>query len=152
MSPPTCQKCGGDIAGWLCQNCPAEFRENDDGVLIFDVEAPAEAGDTLHPDAQPFEQYPELALHIERMAISGVVGSMISWDAFLRELNAALRAQPQARSWGWDYEICTGCSASLTMADIKASGKVSCCPDRRMVTVRELVDAYDARRVAEGAK
>lgn len=36
MSPPTCQKCGGDIAGWLCQQCPAEFRENDDGVLIFD--------------------------------------------------------------------------------------------------------------------
>lgn len=45
MSPPTCQKCGGDIAGWLCQNCPAEFRENDDGALIFDDrEAPAPEG------------------------------------------------------------------------------------------------------------
>ncbi|WP_278069865.1 hypothetical protein [Brevundimonas sanguinis] len=34
--PPTCQKCGGGIAGWLCQRCPAEFRENDDGALVFD--------------------------------------------------------------------------------------------------------------------
>lgn len=53
-----------------------------------------------------------------------------------RELSA-LRAQPPARAWGWDYQICTGCSASL---------KLSCCPDRRMVTVRDLVDAYDAQR------
>lgn len=52
----------------------------------------------------------------------------------------------RARRWGWDYEICTGCSASLTMAAIKAGGQVSCCPDRRMVTVRDLVDAYDAQR------
>lgn len=59
---------------------------------------------------------------------------------------AALRAQPQARAWGWGYEICTGCSASLSEDDIKASGHVSCCPDRRMVTVRELVDAYEAQR------
>ncbi|SPU44280.1 hypothetical protein [Brevundimonas diminuta] len=61
-------------------------------------------------------------------------------------LSEALRAQPQARSWGWDYEICTGCSASLTASDIKAGGHVSCCPDRRMVTVRDLVDAYEAQR------
>jgi len=56
--------------------------------------------------------------------------------------------QPQAsaRAWGWDYEICTGCSASLTAADTKAGGHVSCCPDRRMVTVRDLVAAYDAQR------
>nr|WP_313425320.1 hypothetical protein [Brevundimonas diminuta] len=41
---PTCQRCGGEIAGWCCQNCPAEFRENDDGVLIFDDrEAPEDA-------------------------------------------------------------------------------------------------------------
>lgn len=34
----TCQKCGGEIAGWLCQQCPAEFRENDAGALVFDEE------------------------------------------------------------------------------------------------------------------
>lgn len=45
--------------------------------------------------------------------------------------------------WGWEREVCTGCSASLTLADIKARGCVSCCPDRHMVTVRDLVDAYE---------
>lgn len=68
----------------------------------------------------------------------GLIAQAVPWDA-------SEQAQPHTRPWGWDYEICTGCSASLTMADIKASGKVSCCPDRRMVTVRELVDAYEAR-------
>ena len=74
----------------------APYTEDLNGIKAFmeSEEAPAEAGESLHPHAQPFEQYPELALHIERMAMSGVVGSMISWDAFLRELNAALRTQP----------------------------------------------------------
>lgn len=58
-------------------------------------EAPAREGAT-HPDAQPFERFPELALHIERMAMTGLVGSMISWDAFLRELNAALTPRHEA--------------------------------------------------------
>lgn len=35
----TCQKCGGGIAGWLCQQCPAEFRENEAGALILDEDA-----------------------------------------------------------------------------------------------------------------
>lgn len=52
----------------------------------------------LHPHAQPFERYPELASHIERMAMSGVIGSLISWEAFLRELNAALSPAPPART------------------------------------------------------
>jgi hypothetical protein len=133
---PTCQKCGGEIAGWCCQNCPAEFRENDDGVLIFDddSEAPAEAGERLlrPAGAKPTRCY----CPPDRCDAPVIMGRQAP----------CLRAQPPARPWGWDYEICTGCSASLTMADIKASGKVSCCPDRRMVTVRELVDAYDARR------
>ena len=47
---PTCQKCGGEVQGWNCQGCGASFRENDDGVLIFDDEAPAEgAGDCDEP-------------------------------------------------------------------------------------------------------
>lgn len=64
----------------------------------------------------------------------------------VRRLRELLRAQPPARAWGWDYEICTGCSASLTASDIKAGGHVSCCPERRMVTVQALVDAYEAQR------
>ena len=46
---------------------------------------------------------------------------------------------------GWDREICTGCTASLSIADIKARGIVSCCPDRHMVRIGDLVDAYTAR-------
>ena len=46
---------------------------------------------------------------------------------------------------GWDREICTGCTSSLSIADIKARGIVSCCPDRHMVRIGDLVDAYTAR-------
>lgn len=126
---PTCQKCGGEIAGWLCQRCPAEFRENDDGVLIFDDrEAPENA---------------------ERVVVKTPCEHCLRQTSVTPESLASYRdtigAQPQARPWGWDYKICTGCSASLSIEEIAASGKVSCCPDRRMVTVRELVDAYEAR-------
>ena len=44
----------------------------------------------------------------------------------------------------WDREICTGCSSSISMDEIKARGIVSCCPDRRMVKVWDLVRAYEA--------
>lgn len=64
------------------------------------VEASGSERDALHPDAQPFMHYPDLALHIERMAMSGVVGSGISWDAFLHELNKALRPQPSGETRG----------------------------------------------------
>lgn len=40
---PTCQKCGGEVQGWTCQECGASFRENDEGSLVFAChEAPAE--------------------------------------------------------------------------------------------------------------
>lgn len=38
--PPRCQRCGGEIHGWCCQSCPAEFREDDSGNLIFDEGSP----------------------------------------------------------------------------------------------------------------
>lgn len=50
-SGPTCQRCGGEIHGWCCQSCDAEFRENDAGNLVFDDDAalsqpgPASEGD-----------------------------------------------------------------------------------------------------------
>jgi hypothetical protein len=31
----TCQKCGGEVQGWLCQGCGQAFREAD-GKLVFD--------------------------------------------------------------------------------------------------------------------
>lgn len=49
-------------------------------------------------EKQPFERFPELAAHIERMASTGAIGGMISWDAFLRELNAVLAAAPAPSS------------------------------------------------------
>lgn len=79
-----------------------QTHEERSEVLVYPVdaaalspEAPAREGAT-HPDAQPFERFPELALHIERMAMTGLVGSGISWDAFLRELNAALSPRHEA--------------------------------------------------------
>lgn len=35
-SAPTCQRCGGEVSGWACQECGAPFTENDVGALIFD--------------------------------------------------------------------------------------------------------------------
>jgi len=49
----------------------------------------------------------------------------------------------------WDREICTGCTSSLSIADIKARGVVSCCPDRHMVRIGDLVDAYQGSRPQE---
>lgn len=60
---PTCQRCGGEIAGWCCQNCPAEFRENDDGVLIFDDrEAPAPEGGAVR--SWMFRESPSERWHV----------------------------------------------------------------------------------------
>lgn len=68
------------------------------------------------------------------------------WSAML----SAAPAQPAAveGAGGWDREICTGCSSSLTVSDIQAGGFVSCCPDRRMVKVSDLVEAFETSRRA----
>lgn len=34
--PPTCQRCGGEVSGWVCQECDTPFTENDVGALVFD--------------------------------------------------------------------------------------------------------------------
>jgi hypothetical protein len=47
-------------------------------------------------EPQAFEKFPALASHIERMAVGRSVGSLIEWDAFLRELNAALATREDA--------------------------------------------------------
>lgn len=137
-------KCRGDVStDWkrdmfsaLATREEAPVSKNDySPTKTIIEEAPAEAGD---------------GKQLDRLFYGG--GEYVRADEAVRQISAlqaelsALRAQPQARSWGWDYEICTGCSASLTASDIKAGGHVSCCPDRRMVTVRDLVDAYEAQR------
>jgi hypothetical protein len=39
-----CQKCGGEIQGWMCQGCGQVFRENDAGALVFaPIEVAAES-------------------------------------------------------------------------------------------------------------
>jgi hypothetical protein len=35
----SCQKCGGEVQGWVCQDCNQAFRETDDGKLMFDLDA-----------------------------------------------------------------------------------------------------------------
>lgn len=91
--PPTCQMCGGEIAGWLCQKCPAEFRENDAGVLILDFEAPAEgAGE----DAA----WMWLNGHVECDPADRDYSADEMVDAFMAGQSAALRARssaPEAR-------------------------------------------------------
>jgi len=44
-----CQLCGGEIQGWMCQECPATFSENEDGWLVLD---PRSAPTT--PEGEPF--------------------------------------------------------------------------------------------------
>lgn len=86
---PTCQKCGGgEIAGWCCQQCPAEFRENDAGVLIAArEEAPAEAGEPSLVDW--FSQF------IERHQ-EGCGSDTDALIACLDRVRYSYRAQPQA--------------------------------------------------------
>ena len=55
-------------------------------------EGEREAGDYTMAlaERQAFEDHTDLAAHIERMATTGRIGSMIEWDGFLRSLNVAL--------------------------------------------------------------
>lgn len=45
---------------------------------------------------QEFENYPELAEHIQRMASTGNTGNLREWSCFLEKLNAALLPSPVA--------------------------------------------------------
>lgn len=44
-------------------------------------------------DKQPFEQFPDLTVHITRMANTGTTGTGGEWSAFLRELNTICAQQ-----------------------------------------------------------
>lgn len=107
-------------------------------------EAPAEVGEVLDLLTHAKDAVHKIAALRRKIGPIASQAQTAGWAITLAMRH--LRAQPQARPWGWDYEICTGCSASLTEADIEAGGHVSCCPERRMVTVQALVDAYEAQR------
>lgn len=98
---PTCQRCGGEIAGWCCQNCPAEFRENDDGVLIFDDrEAPAEAGERLTKIVNSMNLVLSGGWDEDQDCDWGAKpdeAKLDRLDDLLGDFVEALRAQPQAR-------------------------------------------------------
>ena len=73
------------------------------------------------------------ALHADKAMLTGQ----------LQASRAMLAASPSVG--GWEREVCTGCTSSLSIDDIKVMGVVSCCPDRHMVRIGALVDAYTAR-------
>jgi len=50
---PHCQLCGGEVQGWCCQECPAEFEENDAGKLIIDRDGSYDALRTAPMDRSP---------------------------------------------------------------------------------------------------
>ncbi len=43
---PHCQLCGGNVEGWTCQTCEAEFEEVD-SLLVLKTEKPSQQADTL---------------------------------------------------------------------------------------------------------
>ena len=77
---------------------------------------------------------------------------IIREHSFAQDAAAAILAALRPTDTGadaWAREICTGCTSSITMDDIKARGIVSCCPERKMVTIEALVRAYESRPVGE---
>lgn len=94
----TCQKCGGEIAGWHCQKCPTEFRENDAGVLIIDDETPAEgAGERLTAE----QVWAELLEKSDRNSPEDRPGMLlITWEEMADYMNRARSSAPEAPSAG----------------------------------------------------
>lgn len=82
-----CQRCGGEVQGWLCQSCPAEFRENDDGHLVFDEDTtPARA------EAQDEGAAGECGKSLGQVAYEG-------WAQGLPVCEWAKQTRTQQRAW-----------------------------------------------------
>lgn len=65
-----CQKCGGEIEGWICQSCGQEFRENDAGDLVFGEAPPAPSADSGRTDVlatSPLERERALSILAEHL-------------------------------------------------------------------------------------
>lgn len=91
--------------------------------------------------AQPFEAYPKLAAHIERMAWNGV-GSMTAWGSFLRELNDTIAALQDERD---EAKEMVGVSANLSLRSIKHAEAV----EAENVELRKIVHVPGQWRCAK---
>jgi hypothetical protein len=78
-----------------------------------------------------FEKYPALAREIERMASTGITGSLIEWQRFLDALNVALTKADKAKPfYGAQcrlYPNCTGgcglgCTHEIETAALAKTG------------------------------
>lgn len=78
-----------------------------------------------------FEQYPDLALEIERMASTGTTGSLADWHQFLDALNAALAKTGSIRPFYGaqcpSYPNCSGgcglgCTHEIESAAVAETG------------------------------
>lgn len=56
--------------------------------------------------------------------------------ALLSALDAANAREP---------EICVNCGSTKSMAEIQATGAISCCPERKMVSAKALLERAEAR-------
>jgi Lar family restriction alleviation protein len=106
-------------------------------------------------EKQPFEAFPALAQHIERMAVGGSVGSLIEWDAFLRELNAAIAAAPAPSSlaggsFGRDQSTLADLTRTLEMCE-RGEGHNPEMVSVHVSTFRDLLAALSPEAPAEGA-
>lgn len=102
-------------------------------------------------EKQPFEAFPALAQHIERMAVGGSVGSLIEWDAFLRELNAAIAAAPAPSSLAGG-EIVDDLAAHLasSIANLGFPVGLGIAPGKTVCTTaaQAIIDTYGPRLAA----
>lgn len=50
---------------------------------------------------------------------------------------------------GREHRVCAGCGSSWSRADLDATGKVSCCPERKMLTAKEWAARAEAAEQRE---
>lgn len=170
----------GGVQWTICEDCDRKWAD-DQGGFKPHVDAPPVAAARLYlaalatrsdgkpeggavkgpgdytmalTEPQAFERFPALASHIERMAVGRSVGSLIEWDAFLRELNAALATREEApaeagelvadftRSHpsGLDDSTYEQIEDALDRADAPING-----PDGKFLTLAQRVEAIRAQ-------
>lgn len=86
----------------------------------------------------------DLKTRFERTGIA--ICASLSHDetatAVIADLNAKLSqlTEENERLRGAEHRVCDGCGTSWTAEALKTNGKVSCCPERKMLTAKEWSD------------